>query len=132
VGVLRSGGKVFSWGSGKKEVRKILAGIDAELAESKANGTVSATADVQNGAVLLIESNPPGADVELDGKFVGNAPTTLHLKPGDYIIAVRKEGFQPWRRKVAALSANELRIAAELKKEHRSGPSGWTELLNKS
>ena len=32
VGVARSGGKAVSWGSGKKEVRKILAGIDAELA----------------------------------------------------------------------------------------------------
>jgi hypothetical protein len=117
VGVLRSGGKVFSWGSGKKEVRKILAGIDAEVAASKANTrTVSAAAD-QNGASLLIESAPAGADVELDGKFVGNTPMTLHLKPGDYTVDVKKEGFQPWSRKVAALSANELRIAAELKKQ---------------
>jgi hypothetical protein len=36
VAVSRSGGKVVSWGSGKKEVRKILAGIDAELAGQKA------------------------------------------------------------------------------------------------
>jgi hypothetical protein len=36
VGVSRSGGNALSWGSGKKEVRKILAGIDAELAAQKA------------------------------------------------------------------------------------------------
>jgi hypothetical protein len=36
VGISRSGGKTVSWGSGKKEVRKILAGIDAELASRKA------------------------------------------------------------------------------------------------
>jgi|SRR5579864_3737276 len=36
VGISRSGGKAVSWGSGKKEVRKILAGIDAELAAQKA------------------------------------------------------------------------------------------------
>jgi hypothetical protein len=35
VGILRSGGKTFSWGSGKKEVRKIFDGIDAELVEQK-------------------------------------------------------------------------------------------------
>jgi hypothetical protein len=35
VGILRSGGKTFSWGSGKKEVRKIFDGIDTELAEQK-------------------------------------------------------------------------------------------------
>ena len=33
VGIVsKSGGNAFSWGSGKKEVRKILGGIDAELA----------------------------------------------------------------------------------------------------
>ena len=36
VGISRSGGKALSWGSGKKEVRKILAGIDAELTARKA------------------------------------------------------------------------------------------------
>jgi hypothetical protein len=36
VGILKSGGKVLSWGSGRKEVRKILAGIDAELSAAKA------------------------------------------------------------------------------------------------
>lgn len=35
VGVSRSGGKAVSWGSGQKEVRKILAGIDAELVAQK-------------------------------------------------------------------------------------------------
>ena len=34
VTVGRSGGKTFSWGSGKKEINKIFAGIDAELAAS--------------------------------------------------------------------------------------------------
>lgn len=36
VGVSRSGSKAVSWGSGKKEVRKILAGIDAELSAQRA------------------------------------------------------------------------------------------------
>ena len=35
VGVSRQGGKTFSWGSGQKEVKKILDGIDRELAEKK-------------------------------------------------------------------------------------------------
>ena len=35
VGVSRTGGKTFSWGSGQKEVKKILDGIDRELAGTK-------------------------------------------------------------------------------------------------
>ncbi len=38
IGVAKKGGDVFSWGSGKKEVRKILDGIDAELARAKLKG----------------------------------------------------------------------------------------------
>lgn len=36
LAIARSGGKTFSWGKGSKEVKKILAGIDAELTASKA------------------------------------------------------------------------------------------------
>jgi hypothetical protein len=36
IGIARSGGKTVSWGSGKKEVLKIFAGIDKELAQKAA------------------------------------------------------------------------------------------------
>ncbi len=121
VGVLRSGGKAFSWGSGQKEVRKILAGIDAELASSEANPQehTPAAPKAQNNSACILEvrSDPTGADVELDGKFVGNTPTTLRLKPGEYTITVRKAGFAPWTRKLAAIPDNELKITAELTKD---------------
>ena len=35
MSIARSGGKTFSWGSGKKEVNKIFAGIDAELTAAR-------------------------------------------------------------------------------------------------
>jgi hypothetical protein len=34
IDIDRSGGKAVSWGSGKKEVRKIFEGIDKELAKA--------------------------------------------------------------------------------------------------
>ncbi len=121
IGVLRSGGKVFSWGSGKKEVRKILAGIDAELASLKASPQqqTAAAPKAQESSVCILEvrSDPTGADVELDGKFVGSTPTTLRLKPGEYTVTIRKAGFAPWARKLAAIPDNELKITAELKKD---------------
>src|SRR5271167_3007806 len=33
------------------------------------------------GATLTINSNQPGADIQVDGMFVGNAPTTIQLAP---------------------------------------------------
>lgn len=37
IEIARSGGKAVSWGSGKKEVKKIFDGIDKELARKTAN-----------------------------------------------------------------------------------------------
>jgi len=48
-------------------------------------------------AAVTVNSNEPGADIEVNGNFVGNAPTTLKLAPGQYSITVRK-GMQVWQR----------------------------------
>jgi PEGA domain len=116
VGVLKSGGKVFSWGSGDKEVKKILDGIDAELTMLKATSqqTSPSASTADTVCVVDVLSEPAGADVELDGKFVGNTPTTLRLKAGDYKLTVKKEGFAPWTRQLAAMAGNQLSIKAEL------------------
>lgn len=34
----------------------------------------------------------------VDGKYVGNTPTTLHLSVGDHLIRLEKPGFKPWER----------------------------------
>ena len=39
VDIARSGGKTVSWGSGKKEVQKIFAGMEKELAQASASAT---------------------------------------------------------------------------------------------
>lgn len=121
VGVLRSGGKAFSWGSGHKEVAKILGGIDADLASAKVGPKTLATGPSDDDSTtarctLEVTSEPTGADVELDGKFVGNTPAKLRLKPGNYTIAVKKSGYVRWERKVSALADNTLAIRAELEK----------------
>jgi len=67
--------------------------------------------------VVWVNSSPEAADVELDGKFVGNTPTTLRLEPGDYTITVKKAGYDDWERTLTALADNELRLFAELTKQ---------------
>jgi len=55
-------------------------------------------ADAQ--ANLAIESSPPGADIEVDGNFVGNTPSTVIVKPGDHEVKIAKKGFTDWTRKL--------------------------------
>jgi PEGA domain len=49
-------------------------------------------------ANLVIESDPPGADIEVDGGFAGNTPSTINVAPGSHQITVRKKGFADWTR----------------------------------
>ena len=71
----------------------------------------AATASAANE--LSISSTPPGADIEVDGKFVGNTPSSVTLAPGDHDIAVKKSGFAPWDRKIT-ISGGHVTINAEL------------------
>jgi len=70
------------------------------------------------GAASAVEiaSTPAGADIEVDGAFVGNTPSTLNLPLGDHSVSVAKAGFVTWTRKVHVTSG-DIRIVAELEKK---------------
>jgi hypothetical protein len=54
----------------------------------------------QGLASAFIESTPSGADISVDGSFVGSTPSTLNLTPGTHDILVTKQGFTDWTRKL--------------------------------
>ena len=63
--------------------------------------------------IVSIESVPPGADVEIDGLFVGNTPLSLDVPIGECSVVVKKKGFITWSRILKATSGN-VNINAEL------------------
>jgi len=62
---------------------------------------------------LNIESTPAGADVEIDGGFVGNTPSTITIAPGSHQIAVKKKGFTDWT-KALNVTGGTIHLNAEL------------------
>lgn len=64
-------------------------------------------------ATVEITSTPDGADIEVDGAFRGNSPSTVTLPTGDHTITVKKSGFQNWERNVHVTSGN-IKVKAEL------------------
>ncbi len=66
-----------------------------------------------NTTRLMVASNPDGADISVDGSFVGNAPSTVNLSEGDHTITVTKSGFKIWERKIKAMGGM-VRLNAEL------------------
>jgi hypothetical protein len=67
-------------------------------------------------AKLSVSSTPEGADIEVDGSFVGNTPSELSIAEGDHTVQVKKAGFKPWERKLKTSAASTVHIDAELEK----------------
>jgi hypothetical protein len=64
-------------------------------------------------ASLVIDSSPPGADIEIDGAFVGNTPSTVPVAPGSHEITVKKKGFADWTRKLN-VTGGSIHLSADL------------------
>ncbi len=63
---------------------------------------------------LKISSDPEGAEIEIDGAYVGNTPRTRTVQPGEHMLGLRKKGYAPWERKIAVEAGETLEVAAEL------------------
>jgi hypothetical protein len=62
---------------------------------------------------------PAGADITVDGNFVGNTPSILSVAPGDHAISIKMDGYQPWKRKIHT-SSGKVSLAATLVKDNAS------------
>jgi hypothetical protein len=62
-----------------------------------------------------ISSQPLGADIEVDGSFVGSTPSTINLTPGEHVIAVKKNGYKDWEKKLK-FAGGEINLSPELEK----------------
>ena len=43
-------------------------------------------------------------DIEIDGSFAGNTPSSVGVTAGQHQISVKKSGYKPWERKITVPS----------------------------
>ena len=97
---------------------EITAFVDGDMHLDMARFGVSPTQSTptsmpQAQAKLIVDSTPPGADIDVDGNFVGNTPSTVDVAPGSHEITVKKQGFADWTRKLSVTGGN-IHLNAEL------------------
>jgi len=63
------------------------------------------------GAALSVTSPVAAAEIEVDGAFVGNTPTTLQLSPGSHRVVV-KHGARSWQRNVQLTAGSTVTLNA--------------------
>ena len=61
-------------------------------------------------------STPAGAEVTVDGRYVGSTPSVLGLTTGTHVVVVSMSGFAQWKRQLDVTSGSELTINAVLQK----------------
>jgi PEGA domain len=84
------------------------------LAPQSANSrSVETQIQASANAEIEVASTPGGAEIELDGTFVGSTPSTIGVAAGDHVIIVQKNGYKSWQRKLRT-STGKVNITAEL------------------
>jgi hypothetical protein len=65
---------------------------------------------------LSVVSVPDGADIEVDGSFVGNTPSEVQVTEGEHTVSLKKTGFKDWERKLKVSGGSSVHLSAELEK----------------
>jgi hypothetical protein len=86
-------------------------GLVAMLEEGK---LVNVDRSLQPPSKISVRSDPAGADVFLDGKFIATTPANLQLAAGTYNLSVRLQGYGPWQREFYVISGSEAEVQAKL------------------
>ena len=83
-------------------------------ARADCRGETGATPNQADAAAQIeIASTPPGADIEIDGKFVGSTPSSVNVSSGEHTVKLTKSGYASWERRVT-ITSGSIRIAPDL------------------
>lgn len=67
-------------------------------------------------STISVKSTPDGADIEVDGKFMGSTPSSLKVSSGEHKVTIKKNGFAVWERKISLSAGGNIVIDASLEK----------------
>jgi hypothetical protein len=65
-------------------------------------------------ACVMFASEPPGAEIYVDGKFSGSTPSSLALPPGTHEIRVDAPHFKEWTRSLETTAGSQVSVRATL------------------
>jgi hypothetical protein len=107
--VIPQGTEVTSFVQG--DMKLAMAKFVPVAPEPTAGSVAAATPAAASG--LTIDASVANCDIEVDGSFVGNTPSTLNLTPGKHDIVVKKAGYQDWTRSMT-VAGGTIRLSADM------------------
>jgi hypothetical protein len=85
-----------------------------ESRQSEFSSDPSAPCASSTSACVTFVSEPQGADIYVDGKFMGSTPSMIILPAGSHELRIEAERFTPWKRTLEASAGNKVTIRATL------------------
>jgi len=99
-------------------------GAGASSEQSAALMKASLEAAHTAASTVSFSSEPNGADIYIDGKFVGQTPATISVQPGPHVVLVKATGRKNWQRDLEVLKDSQvaLRPVLELQPSSSAQP----------
>ncbi len=101
------------------EVTAFIQGdMHLDMAKFGVAGTAASAQPTPAGTInasLTVDSTVPGADIEVDGSFVGSTPSTVSVSTGQHTITVKQKGYADWSRSMN-VAGSAIHIMANLEK----------------
>ena len=72
---------------------------------------------VSEKAKCNFSSTPAGAEITVDGKYLGSTPSEIPLSAGTHVVVFSMPGFAQWKRELTVLPGSQLTVGAILQKE---------------
>jgi PEGA domain len=115
------GGITVSYPDLHGKERKQLYQVTVSVPEPGSGGAAPASAGsasetVAENVPCNFSSTPSGADIAIDGKYVGNTPSEIGLSLGMHIIVITLSGFDQWKRELTVAADSVVNVTATLQK----------------
>ena len=68
----------------------------------------------QEPSTVVVKSTPDGADITVDGRYMGSTPSTLQLAPGEHVVKIDRSGYRQWERIMSVNSGGIVTVDAKL------------------
>jgi len=79
---------------------------------------VPAPSEGDGQGTVSVGATPEGAEIFVDGKFVGDAPSVLPLGAGEHHIVVKAPGRLDWERDLQVIAGAQVQLQASLEAAH--------------
>ena len=88
--------------------------LASEGGKSSESSRIAPSSAPDGVGTVAVSSDPDGAEIFIDDKFLGNAPATLKLSPGSHAVLLKFPGHADWRRTLEVLKSSKVSLKATL------------------